>query len=202
MAKKGRLEAGTPLAGLLAVRRSVRDYEPTPIMLGMLRRLLWAANGVVDGRRTVPSAGALHALTVHVAAGRVDGLAPGVYRYEPPVGELCAVSGQDVRSRLGEAAIEDQPWLVSAAAVIAWTAALRPVIEHYAGQPPAGRGERYVWLEAGCSLQNVYLQTAALGFGGVFVGAFDAASVSEAFALGADQQVMGLFAVGVPARRA
>jgi len=200
MAKNGRVEAGTPLARLLAARRSVRDYEHTPLGLGALRRLLWAANGAVDGRRTVPSAGALHALTVHVAAGRVDGLAPGVYRYHPPSGELRAVCGQDVRSRLCEAAVEDQPWLASAAAVIAWSAAMRPVIEHYAGQAPAGRGERYVWLEAGCGVQNVYLQTAALGLGGVFVGAFDDAGVARAFAIGAEQQVMGLFAVGVPAR--
>lgn len=186
------------LVQALEARHSVREYANAPIPRTALERLLWAGKGIRDGGWTIPSAGALNVVSMRVAAGRVQGLDAGVYRYDAHPGALCPVAAGDVRGALYEAAIEDQPWLREAAAVIAWLADFRSVVEHYAEQPPRGRGERYLWLEAGCSVQNVYLQAAALGLGGVFVGAFDDERVGTTLGLRAAERVMGLFALGVP----
>lgn len=186
------------LAQVLAARRSVREYTGAPISRAALERLLWAANGSSDGKRSVPSAGALHAVSVRVVVGRVQGLDTGVYCYDPSGGALHRIVAEEARGALCAAAIEDQPWLGDAAAVIAWAADFDSVVEHYAGQPPPGRGERYLWLEAGCSVQNVYLQATALGLGGVFVGAFDDVRVGATLGLSPNERVMGLFALGVP----
>ena len=67
-------------------RRSIREFTDAPVMLGEVSQLLWAAQGVTgeDGfKRSAPSAGAKYPMEIFVVAGNVDGLEPGVYRYEP-----------------------------------------------------------------------------------------------------------------------
>ena len=64
------------LESLLWRRRSVRVYGPEPVTLAELGQLLWAAGGPAEaeGKRTVPSAGALYPLRLSVAARDVAGL--------------------------------------------------------------------------------------------------------------------------------
>ena len=70
-------------------RRSRRDFLDDPLSMEELSFLLWATQGLQPGNppggnfRTVPSAGCRHALESYVAALRVDGLAPAIYRYLP-----------------------------------------------------------------------------------------------------------------------
>ena len=71
----------TTLAQALTRRRSGRDFQERPISLAALQSLLWAAQGITDesGKRTAPSAHALHPLRLMVLAGRIDGLEAGAY---------------------------------------------------------------------------------------------------------------------------
>lgn len=65
-------------------RRSIREYSSQPLTLGELSFLLWCTQGVkqVTGRpatsRTVPSAGARHALETYLLVNRVEGLQLGL----------------------------------------------------------------------------------------------------------------------------
>jgi SagB-type dehydrogenase family enzyme len=130
--------------------------------------LLWAGNGLLtDGRRTVPSAGAAYPLRLLLVCGDVDGIAAGVYRYEPQDSSLAPVAGGDRRQELCESCLL-QPWVREAPASIVIAADPAATIERY-----GERGNRYVYLEAGHSSQNIYLECAGLGLGTVAVGAFD-----------------------------
>lgn len=68
-------------------RKSRRSYQNEPITLAELSFLLWCTQGVkqqVAGEytlRTVPSAGARHALEAYVLVNNVEGVPPGLYRY-------------------------------------------------------------------------------------------------------------------------
>jgi hypothetical protein len=94
----------------LASRRSERRYADSPLTLAEVSQLLWSAYGVSKpvpevpalggGLRTAPSAGACYPLEVYLAAGRVTGLDPGIYRYEPSTHELQLVTDGDRRAAL------------------------------------------------------------------------------------------------------
>ncbi|MGD1876125.1 MAG: SagB/ThcOx family dehydrogenase [Kiloniellaceae bacterium] len=175
-----------PLHAALAARRSVRDFTGRPVPLQSLQRLFWAAQGVTgdEGRRTAPSAHALHPLRLGLVAGNIEGLAPGLYE---PGGDHSApklVKAGDLRPALEAAALEAQPWIGSAAAVLVIYADMDKVTGHFADQPPFGeRGARYVYIEAGAAAQNALLQATVEGLGGVLVAGFRDASTAEVLGL-------------------
>jgi SagB-type dehydrogenase family enzyme len=185
---------GLPLAAALAARRSVRDYADAPITLDQASQLLWAAQGITDrgGYRTAPSAGATFPLEVHLVAGNVESLAPGLYRYEPHGHRLHPVAEGDRRAEIGVIA-NDQGWIADGACVLVLAAVLGRTEGRY-----GRRALRYVRLEAGHAAQNVLLQAVALGLGAAVVGAFDDAGLGDALALGPDEAAEYMIAIGRP----
>ena len=176
----------------LGQRRSVRQFGAAPLSLADVSQLLWAAQGQNrrDGGRTAPSAGALYPLEIYLLAGRVEGLAAGVYRYVPSSHELAQVAEGDRRAALCSAALE-QDWFRDAPAVVVIAAADARTAGTY-GQ----RATRYVDFEAGCASQNLALQAAATGLGTVVVGAFDDRLVAGLVGLRADERPVALMPVG------
>lgn len=174
-----RYEGRISLEQALLRRRSVRDFTFLPLALAELSQLLWAAQGMTnpDGFRTVPSAGALYPLDVHVLAGNVTNLAPGHYHYLPYGHDLAGRGTDDKRLALSRAAL-DQPSVAEAAAVLILCAVYERTTVKY-GQ----RGIRYVHMEAGHAAQNVYLQAVSLELGTVVIGAFDDEQVKEVLAM-------------------
>ena len=75
------------LRELIDQRRSTRVYAPEPLSLAELSYLLWCTQGVKESEpgvytlRTVPSAGARHALETYLLINRVENVAPGLYRF-------------------------------------------------------------------------------------------------------------------------
>ncbi len=113
---------------------------------------------------------------------------------------MRALSEGDLRPGLAAAALEDQPWIAEAPAVIVIGADMARAIEAFAEQPPDGRrGLRYVYLEAGALMQNVCLQAAALGLGTVFVDGFDDAKTAAVLNLPSPYEPVGMICVGWPA---
>jgi SagB-type dehydrogenase family enzyme len=182
------------LESALNERRSVRDYTAASLILAELAQLLWAAQGVTspDGLRTAPSAGALYPLETYVAAGRVDGLSSGLYKYEPAGHSLTLVAGGDERAGLAAAAL-GQTCVETAAAVIAFAAVYGRTTAKY-----GERGRRYVHMEVGHAAQNVCLQATALGLGIVVVGAFDDRALRTVLHLARGEEPLGLVCVGRP----
>lgn len=162
------------LLELIAKRQSLRSYSDAPLSLAELSYLLWCTQGVKEVApggytlRTVPSAGARHALETYLLANRVEGLAPGLYRFLAIEHKLIQIdSSPDVRTRAVRGCL-GQHFVGSSAATWIWTAVPERMTWRY-----GERGYRYLHLDAGHVCQNLYLAAEAIGAGVCAVGAFD-----------------------------
>lgn len=175
-------------------RRSVRSFRDRSLSTDDLGQLLWAAQGSTgaDGRRSVPSAGALYPLELYAVVGQVTELASGVYRYLPTSDEILLVAHGLQREKLAEAA-RGQDWIATAAAIVCIAAVFNRTTVRY-----GARGRGYVYMEAGHAAQNVMLQTVELGLGTTMVGAFNDETVARLLHLGADETPLCLLPVGAP----
>ncbi|HEX6255849.1 MAG TPA: SagB/ThcOx family dehydrogenase [Euzebyales bacterium] len=182
-----RTDGETSLEQAILRRGSVREFDPTPLTLGVLGQLLWAAQGQREQGRTAPSAGGLYPLEVYVAHEQ------GIYHYRPDGHEVAAVSNTDIRDDLAAAAL-DQRAFHTAPAVIAIAG-----VEERSARKYGGRAEQYVLIEVGHAAQNVLLQAAVLGVGAVPTGAFDDPAVAELFGMPDGTEPLYLIPVGRPA---
>tara|TARA_B110000483_G_scaffold84197_1_gene104372 strand:+ start:605 stop:2065 length:1461 start_codon:yes stop_codon:yes gene_type:complete len=194
--------------GLLNQRRSQREFDDgRPVSLGDLAELLWRTTRVRDVRETeygeivdrpFPSGGAVHELDTYIAVRTVDGLAPGLYRYDP-VDHLLVLVHPESR--------EFWTWFHS---VPPWP---EPSTQPQAVLVIASRFDRVMWKYEGMAyavmlkntgvlMQSWSLAVEALGLGGCPLGAGD----SEGFArvAGLDPYVessVAEFAIGRPDNR-
>lgn len=177
------------LEEVLVQRRSVREFDRRALTAAELGQLLWAAQGITHERgfRTAPSAGALYPLEVYVAT------ADGVFHYDPHGHLLVAISHDDARTRLYQAALKQDP-VRQAPAVFIVTAVYERTAKKYGDQ----RSPRYVHLEAGHAAQNLLLEAVALGLGAVPIGAFYDQQIQAALGLPADHEPLYLIPVGHP----
>ncbi len=181
------VESGTmSLEEALALRRSVREFSTEALSTEMTAQLLWATQGVttIGGKRTAPSAGALHPLELYVADDT------GVHHYLPVDHALERVSGDDLRPALQDAAL-GQDAIGDAAAVFVITG-----VEARTKAKYRDRAERYVKLEAGHAAQNLLLQVVALDLGAVPIGAFEDVEVQRILGLPTEEEPLYLIAVG------
>ncbi|WP_282606905.1 SagB/ThcOx family dehydrogenase [Pelagibius sp. Alg239-R121] len=166
---------GTGLEEAISNRRTQRDFQDRSVSVSKVHRLLWAAQGVTDesGKRTAPSAHALHPLNLRFTAGNIDGLEPGTYSVAGDAKTLEPIIRRDLRRELQAAALEDQPWIGEAAGIITVCADFAAASRAFVEQPPYGlRGLRYVYIEAGAVAQNLQLMASADGLGSVIVAGF------------------------------
>lgn len=166
--------AQVDLLTAIARRESRRRFSPEPLSLGELAFLLWATQGVrrivspAVALRTVPSAGARHALETYVCAMRVEGLEVAIYRYLPVEHDLVLVrSVAGLPSRLTEACF-GQTFAGQAAATFLWTAIPYRMEWRY-GQA----SYKVIALDAGHVCQDLYLGCEAVGAGTCAIGAYD-----------------------------
>ena len=178
----------------IADRRSVRSYGGEPLPLARLSQLLWAAQGIThEGRfRAAPSAGATYPLELFAVAGNMQGLEPGVYRYDVRSHSLELHLAGDQRRRLADAAVKQE--FIAYAPLDILICAVFERTTHYYGE----RGTRYVHLDAGHAAENISLQAVALGLGTIAVGAFDDGQVSTVMSLGDEVEPLYIMPVGVP----
>lgn len=182
-----------PLERAIAERRSVREYAPGPLTLADVSQLLWAAQGITgeDGRkRAVPSARAVYPIQAWLVAMDVDGLADGIYRYEPAGHALVPVKPGDPRAAL-VAATPRQGMFEKAAAVV--VVAGDSVLAASKFGPNASK---WLGMEAGFAIQNVYLEATARGLGTVMVGGFQPALVTPVLGLPEGVVPLGLLPLG------
>jgi SagB-type dehydrogenase family enzyme len=188
-----RSDGGMPLEAAMAKRRSVREFKPESISIRELSQLLWAAQGVTGpkGQRTAPSAMAKYPLSIYIVPARVDGLAPGLYRYKADGHELETV-GPDKRAAVLET-VPKQTALQQAAVVFI-------VAMNYqkSAQNVTEQTRRYVHMETGLAAQNLLLEAVALKLGSVVVGGINAEAVRKAANLPEAEEVMCALPVGRP----
>lgn len=186
------LKGEVSLEEAIAARRSRRAYTSDPLTLAELGQLLWAAQGITgpEGQRTAPSAGALYPLELYVSASKVEGLAPGIYKYSPEGHDLTLRAIGD-RRREWTAASKDQDCMRFSACAILFAADYGLTVSKY-----GDRGVRFVCMEVGHAAENVYLQATALGLGTCEVGAFEPAELRREAQLPKDEEPVCMLTVG------
>ncbi|WP_189424459.1 nitroreductase family protein [Devosia pacifica] len=186
----------------LSRRRTIREFSEKRIPLDALERLIWAAQGItsLDGKRTAPSAHAIHPLQLFCLPNRVEGLEQRLYRVEADnLGFRHIDSRDDLREGLRQACIDAPSWITEAACIIAVCGDMVAPSHAFAEQRPFGsRGMRYVYLEAGAAAQNLHLQAVAEGLGCVWVGGFHDEATADILELRSPLTPLILICVGYP----
>ncbi len=194
-----RLDGKVSVEAAMLRKKSVREFKATPLKLGEVSQLLWAANGdlPVDAvtsstTKVVPSAGGLYPLEIFLVCGdrTVEGVAAGVYRYLPNRHGLKLIEPGDRRTLLGSAAL-GQMCIAKAPATVLIGAVFPRTTAKY-----GPRGTQYVYIEAGNADQNLHLQTEALQLRCATVGAFQDAQVAAVLKLPKEVTPLLLVPVG------
>jgi len=188
-----------PWRRVVAARRSRREFAPHALSLEVVSALLHAAYGVTgheDGTpvRATPSGGALYPLELYAAVGAVDGLAAGVYHFDPLRSVLEVLREEDLRDDL--AACSPYPELLAGAPLVVVIASVFWRTRFKYGL----RGYRFALLEAGHVGQSLALAAAAHALAAVHVGGFyDRRLDAVVGADGLDEAVLYAVALGWPA---
>ena len=187
-------DSGITLVEAIAQRRSIRTFSESSITLPELAGILHSAQGITSewGFRAAPSAGATYPLSIFVIAEDVDGLEPGIYRFNPMEHSLMTVKAgnflQDLAlAALGQLCISNAPAAIIIAADYSITTSVY-----------GDRGVMYVHMEAGHASQNIYLLCTALELGTVAVGAFTDNAVAELLSLEENETPLYIMPVGRP----
>lgn len=162
-----------PIGEVIQKRRSIRSYSKQPLNLGELSYLLWATQGVQQiyndsvTLRTVPSAGARHALETYLLINNVKTLKPGIYRFLALEHKLQEhLISSDIVNKIVSACL-GQIFIRASAATFLWTAIPARMTWRY-----SDRGYRYLFLDAGHACQNLYLCGESIQCGTCAIAAF------------------------------
>lgn len=151
---------GCPLYEALSKRKTIREYESTPLTMQQISNLLWCADGVTrrDGRRTAPSARNCQGIDIYVLTEK------GTYLYEPQKHSLIMQIPKDLRRM----ACTRNAFATKAPVILLFVANY----DRMTKMDDASR-EFYGATDAGYISQNVYLYCAAENLGTVVMGAID-----------------------------
>lgn len=170
-------------------RESRRRFTQQPLTLDELSFLLWATQGLrqpVDrgtALRTVPSAGARHALETYLCVLRVQGLDSGFYRYLPLEHQLLFEFGEPRPERRITEATLGQSFVAGGAVVFLWTAV--PYRMEWRYGPAA---HKVIAIDAGHVCQNLYLACEAIGAGTCAVAAYHQQRIDELLRVDGDEE--------------
>jgi SagB-type dehydrogenase family enzyme len=195
-------EPGLPLAAAVRPEGVGAGFAATPLTLAQLGRLLHFANGVTDagererksGRlRAAPSAGALYAGEVYVAAERVQGLPPGSYYYDVRRHALVPLARSALLARAARALPQPAAAENAAAFVL-----LSNVFGRYRWYY-ANRGYRYALIDSGHIGENLRLAARSAGLRALAFPSFQDDALNELLDLdGREEAVCALVAIGPP----
>jgi len=170
-------------------RVSVRAYSDEPLSIDELSYVLWCTQGVKEVTkrpatlRTVPSAGARHCFESYVLINRVEGLASGLYRYMAIDHKLQEVDMSDDIAEKVTRGCFGQRFVYNSAITLILTAVRYRMMWRY-----TERGYRYMHLDAGHVMQNLYLCSAAIDAGACAIAAFYDDDINETLGLDGVEQ--------------
>jgi len=142
--------------------------------------------------RASPSSGALFPAELYVLARHVDGLAAGIYHYDPERHLLARLS--EARVRALELGVLDAGAIDRSAATVAVTAVFRR-----SGQKYRDRAYRYIAADIGHLLENLRIAAAEAGSVARFVARFDESRVASTLGIdGIEEGPMALVSLEVP----
>lgn len=163
-----------PLSDAINQRSSIRTYSNSPLSLEELSYVLWCMQGVKEvinrpaTSRTVPSAGARHCFELFFLVNNVEGLRPGLYRFLAIDHKIQRVNEeQDIAERITQACL-NQRFILTSSVTFVLTAVRYRMMWRY-----TERGYRYMHLDAGHVMQNLYLCAEEISSGVCAIAAFN-----------------------------
>ncbi len=192
-----------PLSEVLERRRSKHHAAAEPMALETLSTVLhWSAgtrevipayNRKRFPARYAPSAGGLQPFDIYLVPNNVAGLDQGLYYYHPIDHALRLLDDGNMRRLVTRAATYAE-WLGYASVVLAITGDFARVDWKY-----GERGYRFMHVDTGCLVENLYLTGTACGLHTCAVAAYYDDDVSELLGIDGDEQFpMVLFGLSVP----
>jgi len=188
------------LESVLASRRTWRGFTGGEISIRRLSKLLMATFGVMGEAdagllghllfKTSPSGGARHPAEAYVVALTVEGVAPGIYHYDPKGHALEQLSLGDHREDIVRW-LSNQPWFGRASFVVFTTAVVKRLSFKY----KHGRSYRILLLDQGHLAQTFVLTATALGLGAFQTAAFKDSEVEKAIGVDGIEET-ALYAMG------
>jgi len=141
----------------------------------------------------VPSGGALYPLEIYFYTEYVEGLAAGLYHYNPSANNLRHLFAGGLSNQIAVALV--QPDLMRGSSVMFFITAVfeRSTFKY------GDRGYRFTLLEAGHVAHNMNLTALGLGLGSVNIGGFFDRQIDELMGLdGVKHSTIYLLGVGKP----
>ncbi len=194
-----------PVRDAIAARRSTREFTDAALSLEELSYLLWATQGItaiqrdeagdiVQRFRAAPSAGARYPLETYLAISRVQGVAPGIYRYLPNEHQLLLIREDAQVSDKLMAACYGTPSVGGAAVVFIWSATPYRTEWKY-----TYLAHRMIAMEAGHVCENLYLAAASCRTGVCAALSYHQPKLDELLGLdGNEEFALYLACVGKP----
>lgn len=183
----------------MAGRQSRRRFTEKELRITELSYLLWATQGVRrisddkrQSSRSVPSGGSMHPFETYVAINNVEGVKPGLYRYQAADHKLAFLREiKDQRDAIDKANF-GQKFVGYCAATFFWTAVPYKTEWRYVTE-----SAKLILLDAGHVCQNFYLACESIGCGTCAIGAYDQAKVDRLLKVdGSNELVVYLAPVG------
>ncbi len=182
------------------LRRTHRELSPEAVSLADLSGWLGALAQVPSSDRPFPgrrygSAGSLYPVQVylHVRPGRVEGVAPGTYLYDPAEHRLVALTeGAEVTAEVHAPANRG---VFETAALSVFLVGKMDAIRPLYGD----RALRYALIEAGLITQLLETSAPPSGLGSCQIGDLDFDRIRGLFALGSDHELLHSLVAGRPA---
>lgn len=177
---------------LLARRTTCRNWDtarslPYALFAQVLERVFSAhaevrvCEDTVFLKRTSPSGGGLHPLEAYLMVQNVEGIAPGLYHYQPrehAVERLPAPEG--TLRQLAMRAVAQQHWFADAHVLVLLSPRFDRMFWKYRQH---AKGYRVVTLEAGHFSQTLYLSATEAGLGAFITGGINDVELEHAFGL-------------------
>ena len=187
----------------LLTRRTHREFSARSLSLDAVSQLLFYTWGVMGylstplGRlahKTSPSGGARHPVEVYLAALNVEGLAPGLYHYNPRSHQLAQLFQGEMRSKAVEYCAR-QAYVRNAGALFLMTAVFPRSMWKYR----FARAYRVILLDAGHLCQTFCLTATWLGLAPFSTAALKDSLIEKDLGLdGIRESVLYVAGVGVP----
>jgi len=166
-------KASITLDEAIIKRQTHRKYKDKPLSLDELSYLIYHMQGLKETlpqatKRTVPSAGARHAFDLYVLVNNVESLSSGLYQYVPSKHALGEVNLDASITDKIQAACFNQVMISNSAVTFLLVADLYRMSYRY-----VERGYRYLHLDAGHVIQNLYLSVEQINAGTCAIAAFN-----------------------------
>jgi SagB-type dehydrogenase family enzyme len=163
-------------------RQTARGFGSGPIRLPQLAKILLLSYGVNRSNegshfprpfRVIPSGGALYPLEIYVHARRVEGIAPGLYHYDPEDHVFDVLRPRDESELIIPHFIQQDLAQDAAAYIFVSAVFVRSTFKY------GDRGYRFILFEAGHLAQNATLTAQEMGLATTNIGGYSDRAVDR-----------------------